>query len=383
MMNGKKIFIVAANLFIVLIVLQTHLKPIKDMILSGAEKKAVIQNPSLSDLFNGKFQNSLEQWLKQNIGFRGYVVKFDNQINYSLFNEFSRNHPRKIILGKNKYLYEEPYIDNYNRIHPIPQKELDAKTASLKKLQDLLLKRNVKLLLMITPSKATICPEYIPERYILRDTLSRQDNYETLLPILKKYAINFIDGRQMFLELKQKSVPNLFATSGSHWSLYGGYLFTARLMERIEQLLGKRLVHIACRKVIPSREPLDLDKDIARLSNILFTRTLFTEYLYPETYPDAPAWAYRPNILMLGTSFCWNIIPYLDANRVFSRFDFYYYFNTDFLYPGKIQSHIDRDRVNWERDIFTRDIILIEINEIALSEMGFGFIEAGLMKSSN
>src|SRR3990172_236261 len=179
MMIGKKIFIVAANLFIVLIVLQTHLKPVKDMILSGAEKKAAILKPSLTDLFKGKFQNSVEQWLKQNIGFRGFFVKFDNQINYSLFDEFSRNHPRKIILGKNKYLYEESYIDSYNRISPMPPGELEDKTASLKKLQDQLLKRNVRLLLMITPSKATVYPEYIPERYILRDNLSRQDNYET------------------------------------------------------------------------------------------------------------------------------------------------------------------------------------------------------------
>lgn len=382
MMNGKKIFIVAANLFIILIVLQTHLKPFKDMILSGAEKKEAIQKPSLSDIFKGKFQISVEQWLKQNIGFRGFFVKLDNQINYSMFSEFSRNHPRKIILGKNKYLYEEPYIDSYNRINPIPLKDLEDTAASLKMLQDRLLKRNVRILLMITPSKATIYPEYIPERYILRDNLSTQDNYETLLPILKKNGIHFIDGRQMFLDLKHESVPNLFTTSGSHWSLYGGYLFTARLMERIEQLLGKRLVHIKCRRVIPSREPIELDKDIARLGNILFTRALFTEYIYPETYPDAPAGSYRPNILMVGTSFCWNIIPYLESSRVFSRFDFYYYFNTDYTYPGKIQRHIDRDRVDWEREIFTRDIILIETNEISLSECGFGFIETALQKTT-
>jgi alginate O-acetyltransferase complex protein AlgJ len=382
MMNGKKIFIVAANLFIILIVLQTHLKPFKDMILSGAEKKEAIQKPSLSDIFKGKFQISVEQWLKQNIGFRGFFVKLDNQINYSMFSEFSRNHPRKIILGKNKYLYEEPYIDSYNRINPIPLKDLENTAASLKMLQDRLLKRNVRVLLMITPSKATIYPEYIPERYILRDNLSRQDNYETLLPILKKNGIHFIDGRQMFLDLKHESVPSLFTSSGSHWSLYGGYLFTARLMERIEQLLGKRLVHIKCRRVIPSREPIELDKDIARLGNILFTRALFTEYIYPETYPDAPAGSYRPNILMVGTSFCWNIIPYLESSRVFSRFDFYYYFNTDYTYPGKIQRHIDRDRVDWEREIFTRDIILIETNEISLSECGFGFIETALQKTT-
>src|SRR4030042_4371264 len=152
--------------------------------------------------------------------------------------------------GKNKYLYEEPYIDNYNRIHPIPPGELENKTASLKMLQDRLLQRNIRLLLLITPSKATVYPEYIPDRVILSDNLSRQDNYEILLPIRKKYGINFTDGRRMFLDLKHKSVPSLFTSSGSHWSLYGGDLFSARLVELIEQLLGKRLVSIGCRKGI-------------------------------------------------------------------------------------------------------------------------------------
>jgi hypothetical protein len=65
-------------------------------------------------------------------------------------------------------------------------------------------------------------------------------------------------------------------------------------------------------------------------------------------------------MLMVGTSFCWNIIPYLESNQAYSRLDFYYYFNTDYTYPGKIHRHIDRERVDWKRDIFSRDIVLID-----------------------
>ncbi len=378
MMTDKKIFIIAANIFIAIILVQTHLSPFRDMILSGAEKKAVPGPPRFSDVMAGKFQVNVETWLKQNVGFRGTFVKTDNQINFSLFNEFSRSHPRKLILGKEKQLFEEHYIDAFNKKNVSPASLLEKKADSLRQLQDKLAARNVRFLLLLSPSKASIYPEYIPERYILRHNEAKKDNYQVFVPMLKKQGVNFLDGREMFLEMKKKGTPQLFPSSGSHWSLYGGYLFGTRLIERMEQLLGRRLVRMEVRKLIPSREPIGLDKDVARLGNILFTRSLFTGYIYPETYPVVQAGSYRPDILMLGDSFCWNIIPYLEANSIFSRLNFYYYFNTDNSFPDKKHAPIDRTRINWDRDVFTRDIILIEINEIALNEAGYGFVEAAL-----
>ncbi len=377
-MKDKKIFIIAANIFIAIVLIQTYLRPIKDMILSGAEKKAVPGVPAVSDVITGKFQNSIETWLKQNIGFRGTFVKTDNQINFSIFNEFSRSHPRKILLGKDKQLFEEHYIDAFNKKNSQPASTLQKKADALKELQEKLAARNVKFLLLVSPSKATIYPEYLPEKYILRHAVSKKDNYQIIMPMLKQNGVNVLDGRELFLEMKKNGIPQLFPSSGSHWSLYGGYLFGTRLIVKMEQLLGRHLVHMPAKKLIPSREPMGLDKDVARLGNLLFTRSLFTEYIYPETYPGAQAGSYRPDILMLGDSFCWNIIPYLESNKVFSRLNFYYYFNTDHSFPDKKHAPIDRTRVNWNRDVFNRDIILIEINEIALEEVGYGFLETAL-----
>ncbi|MBP7738232.1 MAG: hypothetical protein KA369_19815 [Spirochaetes bacterium] len=377
-MNGKKAFIIAANLVIAIFVIQTHLKPFPDMVLKGAEQKIPLQMPTGADLFSGKFQAAVDQWLKQHVGFRGFFIKCDNQVNYSLFSEFSRNNPRKVVLGKDKYLYEQPYIDYYNRINQAKPEALEAKAVSLKLLQEKLLKKNVRLLLLITSSKTSIYPEFLPDRFILRDNLGKNDEYQNFLPVLRKHGINHIDGRELLLQKKAASEPNLYPTSGSHWSLYGSYFFTTALVDRIERLLGKRVTHIGCKKVARTREPLELDSDIARLGNILFTRSLFTEYLYPETYPVGGAGSYKPSMLMVGTSFCWNIIPHLEKNGFFSRLNFYYYFNTDHSFPAGRHDPIDKARVDWKGDIFKRDIILIEINEIAFNETGFGFIEEAL-----
>jgi len=377
-MKDKKAFIIAANVFVAVILIQTYFRPFDDMVLSGAEQKSRPGVPALNDIISGKFQNSIETWLKQNIGFRGTFVKTDNQINFSLFNEFSRSHPRKILLGNNRELFEEPYIDNFNRLTLLPLPVLVKKADDIQRLQEKLKARNVRFILLITPSKATIYPEAVPEKYILDHAAGKKDNYEIIVPMLEQRGVNIVDSREIFLDLKKKGTTHLFPSSGSHWSLYGGYLFGTKLIERMEQLFGQRMVRMRMKRLIPSREPIDLDKDIARLGNILFTRSLFTDYRYPATYPDAPANAFRPNALLVGSSFCWNLIQYLDQNNVFSRLNFYYYFNTDWVYPGRIRHAISRDSINWNRDVFTKDIIIVEINEIQMHEAGFGFIEAAL-----
>ena len=92
--------------------------------------------PSFRDVIDREIPERIETWLKQNIGFRGTFVKTDNQINFSLFNEFSRSHPRKIILGKDKQLFEEPYIDAFNRISVLSEDEIGKKGRALKLLQE-------------------------------------------------------------------------------------------------------------------------------------------------------------------------------------------------------------------------------------------------------
>jgi hypothetical protein len=374
-MMAKKIFIAASNLVIALVLVQTWLKPFPDMILSGVEKPLGLPAPSFSGILGGKFQEAVETRLRHTLGFRGFLVKSDNQIKYSFFSEFSQNHPRMIILGKEKYLYQENYLNMYNRISVVRGDEMEKKAAALKKLQDELKRRNVGFLLVISPSKTTIYPEYIPERFILRGNLSRPDNYRVLSPLLERHGVNVLDGRKIFLDLKRRSTPNLFPTSGIHWSLYACCLFTDRLIRRMEDLTGKRLVRFAWGEPLKSREPIELDKDLARLVNILFTRSLFTGYLYVKTVRDAPPGARRPNILMVGSSFCWNIIEYLDRNSTCSAIDFFYYYNTRYVYPGKSRQAIDRPGIDWEREIRSRDMVVIEVNEAAMGETGFGFVE--------
>ena len=374
-MAAKKIFIAVANLFIALVVFQSHTGFFKDMILSGVEKKTEPRISSWKDLIDGTFQRDVETWLKQHIGFRGTFVKTDNQITYSIFNEFSRTHPKQLILGDKKYLYEAFYVDVYNGLYRTQEHVLEQYAASIGRLQNLLAERGIAFILLISPSKATIYPEFIPKRFLRNIPRPVRDDYTVMIPLLKNHGVRCLDTRALFLELKARGVPELFPTSGTHWSLYSASLVAELLLKQVEDAMRRPIVRYRVTGAVPSREPIELDKDIARLANILFTRSLFTEYLYPETEPIAPPGAYRPRMIIIGTSCSWNIIAHLDANRTFSDLDFYYYFNTRYHYPGVHPSPVDRTAVKWEDDIFSRDVIIMEINEAIIGEDAFGFVE--------
>ena len=70
-------------------------------------------------------------------------------------------------------------------------------------------------------------------------------------------------------------------------------------------------------------------------------------------------------------------------NRTFSSLDFLYYFNTRYSYPGKKRSPIDRKSIDWEKTLRGRDIVLVEVNEVAMNETGYDFIETALAGIGN
>ncbi|MDA3898799.1 MAG: hypothetical protein PF482_21880 [Desulfobacteraceae bacterium] len=361
-----------------IVVLQTGFAFIPDMPLSGVELKEPFPGFSLQSFIQQDFQNSVSQWLSTNIGFRGYWIRMDNQINYSLFNEISE---ASVVLGKEKWLYGSGYINSYNRMYRMPQNVLKEKVLKIKRLQTCLMNRGVNFLFIITPSKVPIYPEYINDDYVLKHNQEKQKNYTSILPLLDKYEINYVDGHQITAELKSKSQYPVFSKSGTHWNYYTALHFTNAVIMKMQTLLGKPLVAIKDDGIELIDKPFREDADIARLANIFFPEQLFDDqYLCPQTsiqVKDKPP--YKPEVLFVGGSFLWPILYYMDLHQVYSTRDMYYYFNQNYAYPRNTKTKIEKDAIKWENDIVHKDIIILEANGNILGpEIGSGFIEAAL-----
>ena len=79
--------------------------------------------------------------------------------------------------------------------------------------------------------------------------------------------------------------------------------------------------------------------------------------------------------MLVGDSFMFGLIDLMNRCGTVGPTDFYYYFGTRYRYPaGGVRENI-RNKIDWEQDILSRDAVIVEINEIMLDSMAWGFVK--------
>jgi hypothetical protein len=349
--------------------------------LYGAVSKPERPIFSLQNWFNGHIQEYLSSWLDANLGLRNYFIKSDNQLNYWLFNEIHQKTGSKIVVGKDDYLFEENYIRAHFGQDAIALEKMEERIGKLKTLQTLLQKQGIVSFFLISPNKVAYYSDYIPVAYSTKTaSLNRDANYQMAIKLLRQYDVDYFDGRDYFEQNKEKSEYLLFPKGGTHWSYYGSCLVTQEILNKIGKQSQKTFVVPNCNKVDVLNESLATDGDLSDLSNLWF-RGQFNEPLaYPRKIELAKGRDNDLNMLIIGDSFVWNILqnlvftngPMLDA------YDFYYYFNTNTSYPSEKTAPVKKDPESLRTEILKHNVLIIEANEAALNDIGFGFIDAAI-----
>jgi SGNH hydrolase-like domain, acetyltransferase AlgX len=327
---------------------------------------------TLKKWFNGRFQSAATTWFEKNSGFVGHFAKTYNQLIYHLFKEAPAG---DVIVGKDHYLYMDNYVVPWQGFTVSKEKELSKFAERIKKLQDLLSKRGVTFLMVIAPSKATIYPEYIPNRFRVTGK-SNQTNYDRILPYLREYNVQYVDGHQYFLQLKAESQYPLFHVAGIHWSFFGACKMSQVIQSKLSSLMQKDLVALNCEPVTMDTHPTGSDRDVAELMN-LWTPELLTAFPtpHPVVSVDRKRGAYRPSVLFMGDSFCWTLLD-VAGRKAFKQIDFLIYNNSLYPYPSRTKA------VKWPRDrhrlrelILSKEVVILEAVEPNLNQIGYGFIE--------
>jgi hypothetical protein len=206
---------------------------------------------TLKRWLDGTFQGESQRWFDDNYAARNFFVRIANQINFSLFQEISFRDRTGLVLGKNNSLFLSMYIEGYYGRIAQPADALDRFAAELRIVQDRLKSRGVTFLFLITPSKASINVEEIPD-YLVPSGPPVPSNYEMLVPLLAKHGVETLDGRALALELKKKGEFPLFPKSGFHWNYYSSFRVSEAVISRLEELTKKRLNHLRLEKVNPT-----------------------------------------------------------------------------------------------------------------------------------
>ena len=282
-----------------------------------------------------------------------------------------------IIIGKEKWLYELAYIQDYCRLlPPLPPEETVALVKNIKQLQQQLKIRDITFLVLITPSKASVYPQYIPEVFIKNIKYNKRD-YENLVPLLREYGINYVDGHEITLNAKTKSEIPLFCRGGTHWNYLGAFYTVEKLIEEIEKIKGINLPHITFTEISLDMKPGASDRDLSSLLHLLFPPFHYITP-HPMFKVVSDSHDYKGDMVFVGASFSGLVFDILNSNGILRSADYYFYYKNSLItFPPdkKRESSFNVEHIDWKQDFFKKDFIVLEINEIAFKS---GYVYAFL-----
>lgn len=340
------------------------------LIIDPPLKGAIIKTErplfSLNEWFEGTYQQQLEKYANENFGGRNTLVRLNNQIAFSFFNEAKAN---GVIIGKDNYLYEENYIKAYCGTDFIGEDKISERLAKLKFLQDTLKKLNKELIVIYAPGKGSFYPEYIPDEF--KKTKSTT-NYECYSKKTKELGINCIDFHDWFIKNKSKSKYPLYPQYGIHWSAYGTMLAADSIIKYVEGIKGIDLPNLILGKIEMGNEPRDADYDIEDGMNILFRLKTFP-MAYQNFQIDRDTPKIRINSLVIADSYYWGIFGRGIQTAIFKEAHFWYY-NKE-IYPESHEKPLSVDQINLKQEIEKQDVIIILSTDANLPNLGWGFIE--------
>lgn len=319
--------------------------------------------------FNGKYQQTTDDYVKEEFGFRNFLVRLHNQIGFWLF---KKAYAEKVIVGKENYLYETGYIDALNGVFFMGHSALNDTIAKIKQLNTELEALGKKMLIVLAPSKARIYPEYIPDNYRLPKV--ENTNYDFYKQALKSAGINHIDFNAIFLNKKKTTKHLLFPQLGVHWSRLEAIYAADTIFKHLSFLGQCNLPNIEILK-IDEKDSLESPDDDMILSLNLLKWPHYKKMAYPTLVVNQRN-KDKKSCMVISDSFWWDIFSRGLPNQVFKSNEFWYYLSeirsTSFL-NKKIIHEIDI-----KRHLLQNDFILIVCTESNLSKLGFGFFQTAL-----
>jgi hypothetical protein len=328
--------------------------------LKGAITSSQKEHFSVKGWLSGDFQLKEEHFLNETFGFRSFFIRVNNQIAFSLFNKAKAN---GVLIGKQNYLYEESYIKAYFGMDFIGFDSTFHRIQRLAFIQDTLKKLNKSLILVFAVGKGSFYPEFFPEKYISKRSIT---NYENHIKQAQRAGLNYIDFNKYFLENKYKTKYPLFPQYGIHWSSYGMCLVADSIIRYIEKLRNIDMPNLYWNDVELS-DPKESDYDIADGMNLEFKLKTF-KMAYPRVLVQTDSGKIKPTIMVIADSYYWGIFGN-GFTKAFSKNQFWFYNKQ--VYPNVLET----SQIDLKDEILKQDVIIIMATEPTLPSLGWGFIE--------
>ncbi len=337
--------------------------------LDGAFELEKYPEFSKSAWLDNSWQKKMSRYLNEHLGFRPLLIRCKNQLDFTLFRKLNTE---GIVDGKEDWLYEYDYIREYIGEDFVGEKIIDRRIRQFKFLQEYLKKeKNIDLVLVLEPGKATVLPEYIPEKYVPEKP--PVTNTEVYLKKIKRYQLQYIDLDAYFRKLKDSVAYPLYPQYGIHWSEYGAFLAADSLLHYIEKIRNIRLPALQLDSVVVSQTPRFTDYDVGKTLNLLFPLPLKQHLAYPQFHFSSSGTEKKPMVLTIADSYYWNIFNMGIPKYVFGN-EAFWYFNKK-VYPDTYLHPVNVEDLNLKKEIEKQHLIFLMVTKRFLYKFDWGWTQ--------
>ncbi len=322
---------------------------------------------SFSNIYQGYFQDSLITYVENHIGFRAFLVRLHNQINYTAFDIVSA---KGVIKGKQGYLFEERYLHALHGSDYVGDERLLEDVRKTWEIADWLNRHNKHLLVMLAPGKGSFFPEFAPKTSASNNTGKRNsDEYSKLL---RQNKVPVIDGNSWFLAMKDTTSLPLYPKLGIHWSHYGMGLVFDSIIKSMEHLLGYEFIDFQMKDIEVSQDLRSPDRDLWEGINILAAPDDFA-MPYPAFVFNEIQGRQKPRVIVVADSYYWLWFGGGNSRRVFGENSFWYY--NKLIFPADGIEPVKRDSVDLLEEIAATDFIILLQTDANMDRYSFGFVD--------
>lgn len=175
------------------------------------------------------FPEAYERWLNDHFGFRTTLIRWHNALR--MFGLHTDPNER-VTMGPWGWLFigSPQYVGYHRAIEPFTTAELEEWREALEARRDFCAAHGAKYLFFLAPSKSTIYPEEMPERYARVGEETRADQ---LYEYMREHSdVPMLDLRPALLAAKEHEV--LYYPLGSHWNDRGAFVAYTAILEALQ-----------------------------------------------------------------------------------------------------------------------------------------------------
>lgn len=313
----------------VLIYVQDRTKLFKLKQLNGVYYTPEKVDLTLDNFVKGKYQQSIDNDLRYNFGFRELLIRFYNQYIWDFYHKSTN---KTVKIGKEDWLfglretknYYESATYEYANDKDGMKRIFDLEASRMYKVQNILDEYNVFIFVTLLPGKEFLYSEYLPENP--EPTREPFHAVEYFPHVFDSLNINYINVMKIFEDQKGNVDYPLFYKTGMHWSYIAAQHAFDSIIKYVEAKGDMNLNNftIGEKYTAQAKHP---DTDLEDLLNLMRPINP-NSFCYSDYQLINDSTATKPIFILIGDSFFWNIVGSVPLDGIFKKHYYWYYNST-------------------------------------------------------